>query len=268
MYETEQDKMDYLFRGTTGLAQSLLVDRMSHLSPIPYTTVDEMLETLIMGIVDANEQIEQRKEYHKLYITNSESFAEFKHRFLSCANKANIPVSERQKNMFQKLEPSLQLQLAPIRRSTKLTFASFCSLAHGVYQDSATAKQRLRTRQARQSPQQFSSRQSPFQAVASTSRKSQEPSKSLSAATSFPVRQSSAFSSKERSSTPKVAAANTCYNCGEPGHYATGCPLPRKPDTALKLLELSSLGLAEDLAGPESPSSSSEDEEESGKEEL
>jgi hypothetical protein len=207
---------------------------MDPASPIRFRTVEEMLETLDIIFEDVNEQVEKRREYSRLLMSDTETFWAFKNRFLVCADRAQIPLSVRQEDLYQKLEPSLQLQLAPIRADLT-SFASFCTRAHGIYQDTATAKERLRSLQARKAV-----------AVASTPqrKKSRELAKESSV---VEVRSKSALTARvERSAPPSaIPPKGNCYNCGDPEHYATGCPFPRELETALKLLELSSLGLIE-----------------------
>lgn len=238
-WPTEADRKLYVFRSTTSTAQLQLEPRMKENSLMPFETVDEMLESLDAIFSDENEATEMRIEYHALMMGEKESFADFRTNFLRLADGASIPLSERLSDIFQKLEPSLQLQVNPIKDDLR-TLSEFMRRTHSIYQANQHIKERLRRQSTRKASMPFSPQgtKAPHPSSGQLQTPTAAPAPARYSTPAFPVP-----TGRSGSTLPREKVKGNCYNCGQPDHYALACPEPRKPSTDVKLMELSELGV-------------------------
>jgi hypothetical protein len=253
----ERIRMHYVFSATSGRAQSHLQTRMSRTASNPFRSVNEMIEVLETAFVNPNRVREAGMEYRQLMMSTTDTFVDFKTRFLLLAEEAGIPQSSRRLDLYDKLTVELQTSLVPVL-STLTTFSGLCTRAIEIDQERKWISQRVaKTRAARSA---YGRVPPPIGSV----RQPTVPSGSVTALPSAiktrlpsPSPRVHFSDSQARSPTPPADSKIDCYNCGRLGHYASACTHPQRPSADLSELERT---IELDSTG--------EDFEEQGKDEL
>src|SRR5258706_6502070 len=90
-FQTEEDKMLYIFNCTQGDAQKHLLSRFRDDSTMRFESTKEMIDHLATVYVNPNEVRDSQYEYDRLRMKTTETFSEFQTQFLHLAGKAQIP---------------------------------------------------------------------------------------------------------------------------------------------------------------------------------
>jgi hypothetical protein len=233
----ERVRMHYVFSVTSGTAQSHLQTRMLRTGSNPFRSVDEMISVLETAFVNPNRVREAGIEYRQLTMSTTDTFVDFKTRFLLLAEEAEIPQSSRRLDLYDKLTVELQTSLVPVL-STLITFSDLCTRAIEVDQERKWISQRVMKIKAAKPAY---GRVLPLMAPAKQSTASSGSVTALSSVikTRPPSPSPRVYfsDSQSRSPTPLIDSKVTCYNCGRPGYYASGCTSPQKPSADLSELE-------------------------------
>ena len=105
--------MSYLFNCTKGDAQKHLYPRYTRdkRNQNPFTSYEDMLDTLDSIYLNAFEERDSRNAYRELKMTNRQSFQDFQTQFLHLANAGRIPEIDRFDDIYDKMTTALQDKL-------------------------------------------------------------------------------------------------------------------------------------------------------------
>jgi len=101
-----------------------------------------MIEVLETAFVNPNRIREAGMEYRQLIMSTTDTFVDFKTRFLLLAEEAGIPQSSRRLDLYDKLTVELQTSLVPVL-STLVTFNDLSARAIEVDQERRWISQRI-----------------------------------------------------------------------------------------------------------------------------
>jgi hypothetical protein len=196
-----------------------------------------MIEVLETAFVNPNRAREAGMEYRHLIMSTTDTFVDFKTRFLLLAEEAGIPQSSRRLDLYDKLTVELQTSLVPVL-STLTTFSDLCTRALEVDQERKWISQRVM--KARAAKLAYG-RTLPLTGSVKPSTALSGPVNALPSAIKTrphsPTPKVHFSEPPPRSPTPPVDSKVMCYNCGRPGHYASACTSPQKPSADLSELE-------------------------------
>jgi hypothetical protein len=130
----ERFRMHYVFSVTSGTAQNHLCSRMSRTVSNLFRSVNDMLKVLETAFVNPNRIREAGMEYRQLMMGATDTFVDFKTRFLLLANEAGVPQSSRRLDLYDKLMVELQASLVAVL-STLPTFGDLCTRVIKVDQE-------------------------------------------------------------------------------------------------------------------------------------
>ena len=233
----ERVRMHYVFSVTSGTAQNHLRTRMLRTVSNPFRSVNEMIEVLETAFVNPNRVREAGMEYRQLMMSSTDTFVDFKTRFLLLAEEAGIPQPSRRLDLYDKLTVELQTALVPVL-STLTTFSDLCSRATEVDQERKWISQRVMKAKAaklaygRTLPLTGSVKQPIILSGTVT-----PPSSAMKTRPPSPSPRVHFSDSQPRAPTPPIESKVICYNCGRPGHYASACTGTQKPSADLSELE-------------------------------
>jgi hypothetical protein len=134
MFPTERSAMLYLFNRTEGDAQDHLHPRYTRDpgNTEPYTSTAEMWQTLDAIYVNPHLVRDSKNAYKELKMLNTQSFNDFKTRFVHLANAGRVPLQDRFDDMYDKLTTALQGQLLNQRHLLNEDFQQLCTVASGI----------------------------------------------------------------------------------------------------------------------------------------
>jgi hypothetical protein len=216
-WETEQDRMFYVFGRTQGDARDHLHVRWGIDSYDPFLNTADMFEFLRQIYTNPNEVREAKDAYAELQ-QGLTPFPEFRVQFLKLAMKGHIPRSEFKDDLYRKLNPRVREILSSIVR--RLTYEELCEHALDVDIEVRTNQRLAMARK---------------KAKALPPGQSQEQKPRTSTPGFFPIRQSlppTPERSRRSTTTPPdqrqqsqvTEKHDTCHNCGKTGHWAKECP--------------------------------------------
>jgi len=213
-WDTERDRMFYVFGRTEGEARDHLHARWGTDSYDPFLDVADMFEFLRQIYTNPNEVREAKDAYATLQ-QGSTPFPEFRVQFLKLAMKGHIPRSEFKDDLYRKLHPRVREILAGSAR--RLTYEELCEHALDVDNEVRVNRKLAMVKKEARAPSE-----------------SQTPRPRISTPGVLPIRRSlppvpdrlrlSATAPpdhKQRSSTAEKE--DTCHNCGKTGHWAKEC---------------------------------------------
>ena len=238
-FSSEEDKMLYIFNCTQGDAQTHLLPRFQDDSPSRFVSTMEMINHLAAIYINPNEVRDARYEYGRLTMRTTQTFNEFQTTFLQLAGQAQIPQASLQMDLYDRLTTPLQRGIAPTLSEIG-SFTQLCKKALSV--DSELRRIDAREDRRRQLRERVSGTRSfkPTGEQAPVLRaRSAIPSTTLPDTTS--ARTETPRTREGRVNLLKDLKDVICYNCQQPGHYASACAEPKK-------LELKEIQEGEELS--------------------
>jgi hypothetical protein len=242
-YNSERRKLDYLLRRTRGEAQvHMLAGMKDRELPGFFYTHEEALASLEQALTNPQASKEAQDLFRELRMTSSETFAQFRTRFLLLAHESHLRPEEYRTELWYKISPALQTaslavepllptynELANHLLATDSNMRWVARTAPRVPTSSSTARNR------NQAGQFLPVRSAPREGTPSLAldRPYNRSSSSLQPA----VRSGASATPARRLTTLTLNldhAGDTCHNCGKVGHRAPDCTLPRAPRTDLK----------------------------------
>lgn len=231
-FNTPHDYMSYIFGRTEGDAQEHLYPRYTEdeENEDPYTSYQEMFETLDAIYKDAHQVTDSRTAYRELRMGKDQPFQDFKTKFIQLANKGRIPSSDRFDDMYEKMTTSLQGQLLNQLHTLGGDFNELCKVVTGI--DSKLKRLNARRNQERDArviktpPAPTRIRLSPTP-VQPTATPTCAPGPAVKpTGTGFTLLQRPAAGPPPR--TASESRPLICFNCQKPGHFASDCPEPKR----------------------------------------
>jgi zinc knuckle protein len=237
-FTTEREAMLYLFGCTEGDAQDHLHPRHTRDpdNTDPYSTLAEMWGTLDAIYINPHLVRDSKSAYKELKMLNTQSFNEFKTKFVHLANAGRIPLQDRFDDMYDRLTTALQGQLLNQRHLLNEDFQQLCTVASGIDVELKRLNQRrVKEKEARlalTAPRPGGSRQpGSFVPVKREAPKvpGTFPGPFTGNSGNFAPLQRPGGSFTRQPGILPIAPAQPikCFNCGEPGHISKECTKPR-----------------------------------------
>jgi hypothetical protein len=255
-FRSELSRIRYVFGRTKGKANKLLRPYMRDRCPTPFTTVQDMYSVLEELYTDPGEVEEAREDFRDLYMSRTQSFAEFKMEFLQLAGLATISRTEYVDELYNKLTDKLKDALAPAKykwgrdfalasleiQQTDTRFALNTKQRQRVRISSTTSASTTGTRGTLPKP-------SDIDRTELTSAMSRTTPRPWSAKPLEQPKISPAKAIESRHSTPRPTTSVStlkCYNCGKFGHTSKYCDQPMQQGVIQEIEEEEEEPLEED----------------------
>ena len=224
--------MSYIFGRTEGDAQEHLYPRYTEdeENENPYTSYQEMFETLDAIYKNAHQVQDSRQAYRDLRMGSNQSFQDFKTKFIQLANEGRIPSSDRFDDMYEKMTTSLQGQLLNQLHTLNGDFNELCKVVTGI--DSKLRRLNVRRNQEREArvtrappaPTRARPPLTPVQPKATPACAPVPAAKPTGTGFSL-LQRPTAGPAPSTASEPRPLI---CFNCQKPGHFASDCPEPKR----------------------------------------
>jgi hypothetical protein len=250
-YNSEERKLDYMLRRTRGDAQIHMIAGMKDESlPGFFESAQDALANLRQALVNPQALREAQNQFRALRMGHSETFAQFRTRFLLLAHESHLRLEDYRDELWNKITPALGTAIAAVE-AQMVTYDQLadCLLSTDInlkWLSRSKPKAELPTdtpkarRERNQAGQFLPVRAFPLEGTPSLAldrsndRSSSTPSPSLTA------RSGTAALPGRRSNTPALNpnhASDTCFSCGKVGHRSPDCNLLRAPRADLKELQ-------------------------------
>jgi hypothetical protein len=112
-YPDEETRIAHVYSLVEGSALPHLEPRLMDDAANPYTTAEQLLETLFQAFGDLNKKETTREEYRKLY-QNDKPFPEFWAKFLRLATMLKVDDEQQQTDLRLKVNDELKAQISSI----------------------------------------------------------------------------------------------------------------------------------------------------------
>jgi hypothetical protein len=249
LFPDELAKLEFLYSRTTGMANRYLTPRMEADS---WTSAAEIMQFLDQVFGNRNKVAEAREQYNALTMERFSSFQEFWHEFLHLSGTAQIHESHLLTDLQNKLSPRLQVLIIP----TFHTYTSYLKLGQDLIGFDKRMRDiqavEARTRAARRVATANTSTPASSQPASSQPARHTFATPKLMPRPSFP---SSTPSPRATTAPPIPPPRSTpppqdsCFNCGESGHYAKDCSKPKRLTHGINELEPDTIDVAPAVEG-------------------
>jgi hypothetical protein len=243
-YNSDRRKLDYMLRRTKGSAQIHMLSGMKDEQlPGYFETADDALASLSQALNNPEALRIAKNSFRALQMLSSETFAEFRTRFLLLAQESQLPTKFYREELFQKITPELGYQITPLQN----LLITYDQLSDTLLSTDTGNRWFL-------SKSALSKRTSNALSI------SRNPAGRFTPAAN-PVIRSSSTPFAQRAGTPGVSfqastpnlpyadhSKETCWTCGKSGHRSPECSQSKAPRHDLKELDEQEDELSEEEA--------------------